>query len=1028
MVLLGITANNYVRLLAPIFGLLVLSLAARGQKPSPESSAAYLKGDSLRIAARYDSSNTYFQRAIDGFEESNAWHNKAMALYKISLNKSAQDELKLSEQYLDEALALHQQNDADDLLFKVKVWHQRGVLDEANAHYDEALKWYQRALKTARRLEGSPSVAIRLLTSIGDVYQSQGRYEKALQKLGEAESFYRRHQVKEERLLGRIFNSYGIAHQGQGHWQTALQYYRKSLQVDQKILPDPHPDLAKSYNNMAITYYYQSDYQRALEHMKNSTRIFVEFYGKNHRLVAAGYNNIGIVYSEVGELGKATDYLERALKIKKNLLGMGHPDIAIGYQNLGAIYYDMDQYDRAISYYKRAMSLYLEHFPEGHPELANTYANLGQSYAHKQAYGKALGYYQKDLEINLERLGPAHPFIGDTYTKIGVTYGMEGNYQQALQYFRQAVDIFIKGPNKEVATLNFPVEEVLYPTQLVETLQQKANVLQEYAQQSGTLSPLRRAMQTYMQLAQLIEDLQQSYRREGSKLQLRKRTADLYNEGFAAAYELLGETGNPDYKEYAFYFAEKSTGQILLEQLQHIKARKFAGVPDSLINREYRIRERLTTLQHQLTAQAESSQQDDSLRHLALEDSLFHTRQALTRHIKQVEQTYPAFYELKYEPVVVRASEVRADMLSEKETMIRYFWGTDALYAFVLTKQETVLRKLTVDSLLQQDIVNYRDQMRDVESVETFSQQSYSLFARLLEPLLDQVKGTHLTIIPDGALHHLPFESLLRHSPTNQSWERFHQLPYLVKDYTISYAPSASYLEVSHQIRTPENQKPFLGFAPVFDHKRNSTEQRSYPNSDRPLSPLLLSKHEVETLGTLFENSQSSHRSTLKPVLYLEDDATEAVFKKMSLADYRYIHLATHAFVSEQDPRQSAILFETTTAEEDGILYASEIYNLQLNAELVTLSACKTGIGSLSRGEGIMSLSRAFQYAGAENLLVSLWEVNDRSTARLMERFYRGHMQDVPMPEALQQAKNEMINSIRYGHPKYWAPFVFVGH
>nr|WP_286670456.1 CHAT domain-containing protein [Fodinibius salsisoli] len=950
-----------------------------------------------------------------------------MAIYKLSLNKYSQDEPGESERLLEEAIVLHQQDGHNDHSFRVKAYHHRGVLAEARADYKKALEWYRKGLKSADSAR-LPNLQTRLLASIGDVYQSRGNYDRALQQLGKAESYYHRNGVEDKRLLGRIYNSYGVVHQGQGNWETALEYYRQSLEIDQEILPRPHPDLAKGFNNMAITYYYQGDYQRALDHMKNATQVLADFHGENHRLVAAGYNNVGIVYSEMDELDKATDYLKKALAIKKKLLDNGHPDIAIAYQNLGAIHYDMGQYDEAITHYKQAESLYLDHFPEGHPELANTYANLGQAYANKQSYDKALDYYQQDLQINLDKLRADHPFIGDTYTKIGETHGMAGNYEQALKYFRQAADIFIRGSGSEVAAQQLPIEEVLYPTQLVETLQQQARVLQKYADQSGETSPLKQAMQTYLKLTQLVGDLQKSYHRKTSKLQLRKRSAEIYKQGFTTACQLLQKTGNADYKEYAFYFAEKSSGQLLLEQLQHLQARKFAGVPDTLIEQEYELKSRLTTLQEKLKVQAEPSQSTDSLRRRSLEDSLFHSRQALTQHMEQVEQGYPSYYELMYQPLVVRAAEVRRKMLAGNQTMIRYFWGSDDLYAFVLTEEETRLRRLPVDSLLEESIIRYRKQMREVNSVKAFVEESYYLYTQLFDPLRDLIQGNQLTIIPDGPLHHLPFESLVTHAITEDAAERFHELPYLVKDFTISYAPSASYLQVSRATTTDERQRSFLGVAPGFDPDQKAGRQRSYPHSDRPLSPLPLSKREVETLGTLFEEEHSFLTPEGQPALFLEDEATENAFKDIPLTNYRYIHLATHAVVSEEDPGQSAILFSTSEPQDDGVLYTSEIYNLQLDARLVALSACKTGIGSMARGEGMMSLSRAFQYAGAQNLLVSLWDVDDRSSARLMEDFYRHHLQDEGMPLALQRTKRQMIKGVQYAHPKYWAPFIFIGH
>lgn len=308
-------------------------------------------------------------------------------------------------------------------------------------------------------------------------------------------------------------------------------------------------------------------------------------------------------------------------------------------------------------------------------------------------------------------------------------------------------------------------------------------------------------------------------------------------------------------------------------------------------------------------------------------------------------------------------------------------------------------------------------------SAADFVRKSNRLYRTLLKPLLDSVAGPHITIIPDGVLHYLPFESLVtsRRAAKSQS-ARFQNLPYLINNYDISYAPSARYLHLNKEQHSSQRERSFLGLAPVFDERIQKPNLRLYADTSRAITSLPLSKQEVKTLGTLFEQEGNRHTT-----LYLEAEASELAFKSLPLSRYRYIHLATHALISHKKPDKSAILFAHTSSQEDGVLHASEIYNLRLDARLATLSACNTGMGSIAKGEGIMSLSRAFQYAGAKKLLVSLWDVDDRASARLMIAFYRVHLNGLSMPAALQQAKRTMIEGVRYAHPKYWAPFVLIG-
>ena len=162
---------------------------------------------------------------------------------------------------------------------------------------------------------------------------------------------------------------------------------------------------------------------------------------------------------------------------------------------------------------------------------------------------------------------------------------------------------------------------------------------------------------------------------------------------------------------------------------------------------------------------------------------------------------------------------------------------------------------------------------------------------------------------------------------------------------------------------------------------------------------------------------------------FLKTNASEKNFKDQSTVNYRFVHLATHGFVNEEKPGFSGLLLSPDeTSSEDGILYLAEVYNLQLNAELMTLSACETGLGKIARGEGLIGLTRGFLYAGAQNLLVSLWKVNDASTSRLMIDFYEDLLNGNSKSAALQTAKLNLINSdAKYADPYYWAPFVLIG-
>ncbi|NIT60973.1 MAG: tetratricopeptide repeat protein, partial [Aliifodinibius sp.] len=667
------------------------------------------KADSLQHAARYDSSTYYYQEAADFFQEQSNLKRQRNALFQISLNKADQDDNSASATFLKKAWSISTKHFPNDDIFKLRYYHQKGVLAEAKAEYQYALDWYQKGWVLADSVENGTVFKVRMNTGMGEVYISKGNYKKAISQFSNAQNTFHRTNLKDQALLSRIYNGRGTAHQKMGQNKQALKFLKLALEIDQKRLPHPHPELSILYNNLALVYYYQSDYQRALDHMRNATNVLASFHGENHRLVAAGYNNIGVVYSEMGESEQAAEYLEKSLQIKEVVLGENHPEVAVGYQNLGAIHSDIEQYDKAITYYQRSKEIYRQRFPDGHPELANVYANLGQAYGQKEDYNKALDFYFQDLDINRRMLSSDHPFIGDTYTKIGQIYADMGNPQKALHYYRRAMEVLLTNYSAEAPFQELSLENAVYPELLLSTLRFKGETLYQIGHQNGNLKQLKQSLQTYLQAVDFIDELQHSLDRSKSKFLLRERTVEIYQKGFKTALAILRQTGESDYQDHLFYFTQKSRTQIMLEQIQELKSKKFSQIPDSLIKRENQLRQSVTELQQQLSGFTVRGTAGDSLTRKSLQDSLFHVQKSLNHHIHTLHENYPKYYGLKYEPPVASISDVQQNHLSSSQTLISYFFGESSLYALLITEKSFTVKEITADSLLNKPIDNFRE-------------------------------------------------------------------------------------------------------------------------------------------------------------------------------------------------------------------------------------------------------------------------------------------------------------------------------
>ena len=270
-----------------------------------------------------------------------------------------------------------------------------------------------------------------------------------------------------------------------------------------------------------------------------------------------------------------------------------------------------------------------------------------------------------------------------------------------------------------------------------------------------------------------------------------------------------------------------------------------------------------------------------------------------------------------------------------------------------------------------------------------------------------------MIFIPDDILHYLPFETLLSQKDEKR---------WLIEDYKIAYAPSISAL---HEITEQEGSSdlkprqdllafgdPFFGPAEENDQDRGTLEVLNTANTQNFLR-LKYSGLEIEKIAALFKKSKIS--------IFKRKGATEEQLKRLNHADYKILHFATHCLIDDEKPARSSIVLSLeNNSEEDGLLQMREIFNLELNSDLVTLSACQTGLGQLIQGEGIVGLSRAFFHAGASSAIISLWAVHDQATSQFMERYYHHLRSSSSIMDALQETKLEMIDSGVLSHPYYW--------
>jgi CHAT domain-containing protein len=395
-------------------------------------------------------------------------------------------------------------------------------------------------------------------------------------------------------------------------------------------------------------------------------------------------------------------------------------------------------------------------------------------------------------------------------------------------------------------------------------------------------------------------------------------------------------------------------------------------------------------------------------------------------------------------PEPIGVQEIQSKLLDEHTALVEYLLGEKRSLVWVVTRDEVTTTILPARKDIEERVAAYRKLLSERVSALTLEQSltrinvlGGELHHLLFKPIEKDVHASKtLIIVPDGTLSYLPFEALVTASSHDKN-------NYLAEKFAIVYGPSASALVTVEEMnrRVMSHRKllafgdPLIiaenGFPKIAPESRSSESDsrlhrpslsEDYAERGFSLARLPYTRDEVVGIGKLFPLDQRQ--------LYLGADAREENVKSEELDDFRYIHFATHGFLDELHPGRSGIfLSRAPDSKEDGILQTGEIMRLKLNADIVTLSACSTGLGKLVNGEGILGLTRAFFYAGARNVVVSLWNVNDSATAMLMRSFYLNLRRGLSKNEALRQAKLSLLRSSQpsWHHPYFWAAFVLEG-
>jgi CHAT domain-containing protein/tetratricopeptide (TPR) repeat protein len=847
-----------------------------------------------------------------------------------------------------------------------------------------------------------------------------------------------------------IYNKVGVLNLDLGHYDAALKHFEAAYRLCTLFGSESNLSTALVHYNLGATLSYFGDYQSALAHYLKALPTYIQEYGRGGNRVAHIYNNIGITHNRLGDYEYASDFFRKAISIHLQNDGPLNWNLAIPYQGLASAFAHTGARDSAHYYYERILhlcSLHKAEYPRMVREEANAYAGLAIMYKKEADYQRCQKYAHLAIEILKELYHDLHPDLNAPYFTLAEACKDQGDYENALlwanrisqnvlhefgnyhPYLAQArrleAEVYLKqlefdkalskvdeaiqslstsGKDRAVSS----VQEVSNPKIYLSLLAEKAVIFSTRAKTSATRKEdLVLALEHYIEAVLVIDHIRRGYLSEDSKLFLQDNSIGIYEQALSVCSDLHKITGQEDYLEHAFIFMEKSKASILSEAIQSYNLKAIQGIPIIVLQKEEELFRKLKSTELALAHASKGvSGRIDSLADVAIG-----LRVSIDSLSNSLQKFYPHYYNLKYNTDVASLKSLRQKQQGKGTVILIYFEGEAAWYVCSVSYGNIALDVISKEKISTDLVRTYNSMVRDGRSnVDELTEMSGQIFDALVRlPLQNHDAFVSLVIVPDGSLGYLPFEALV----TNASKDNAGRMRYLIEDSPVSYAASLTLYLMSHSQNSsyPSN---YLGFAPSYSDSIIHQLPDRFKTSFGELPGAV---HEVQAAGMLYSGRT-----------FLMGDATENNFKRHT-DPARIIHLAMHALVDDTDPMNSMFLFARDSIE-DGYLHAYELYNLQLKSQLAILGACNTGAGKIMRGEGVLSLSRAFMYAGCPNVVLNLWNAKDAPTSMITRDFLANLRSGLGKEDALRMAKVKYLSSTDplQAHPANWASLVMIGN
>jgi len=889
-----------------------------------------------------------------------------------------------------------------------KTHNYLGIAHFKAHQYEEALSDYLRSIEILEMNSVYNRDLFDALLNVGIVKASQGSYDLAYKYFKRASEIIDSPGSPDSLSIAQFYNNYGLLATFMGKTELANKYFDKAEKFYVSLLGEKHTKLASLNLNKGVNAFNNLNYPMSRLYYDRAVDIYLESNQTGSGFIKS-LNNLSVVNRELGLYSESIAYAEKALNYSPS------KDMRIVlYLTISKTYELLNDNEKQEKVLKKALKLVES--PETNPkrvvDVYLLYADFLKSYS---PGGEEFTYYKKALNIEGELNGFKTAKYAMILSKIGDYYSQKDDeIEMSLIYFDRAIKIW---QNYLGISKSGNLNNGFHDLRFVGAYHGKSLALIKKYELEGDINNLFSSLDNYEWLLKQLEHISRSLQKDNQKI-IREQIFPIYNEVIKLSYKLFNITSNNYFQEKTFEFSEKSKSAILLASIRNSTALRTSDIGQVTLKLDQDLNEEINAVKKQLFEEKQKSKPKKK------KLDFFGSRlmMLLKKHdslITQLEKNNPKYYSLKYDISVIKLGDLYK-RLSGNEVLLEYQMMDSKLYIFVLRNNKLYMKEVLLDSSFYESaryITNLKNMDLTTENrydFANFVKHSKNMYSFLIQPVEEQVRDKRLLIIPSGILGYLPFEILVKPKSIVEGLD-YRDLDYLIKDHPVSYSYSSTLRFGSLFNNTSfKSNIDILYMAPHYHPDKDSRTAMKLPG----LKELPFAKSEVEGLQREFGGKVYSGSSALKSK-FLE-----------TAAGYDVLHLAMHTLINDTMPLYSKLVFAPEGGEDDKVfLNTSEIYEMNLKALMVTLSACNTGKGVLQKGEGIMSLARGFVFAGVPSVVMTLWEVQDESGQQIMESFYEylslGYEKDI----AMQMAKLKVLrnsNMIK-SHPNYWSAYIITG-